>query len=99
MSFELINVLTIFQSYIHKVLHKHLKMFMIVFLNDILIYFKNKISYQQHVCMILKALLETKLYIKLVKCQFSVRKIFFIRFVITDQDMKIKEEHINTVIN
>ncbi len=72
---------------------------MIVFLNDILIYFKNKISYQQHVCMILKALLETKLYIKLVKCQFSVRKIFFIRFVITDQDMKIKEEHINTVIN
>lgn len=80
--FKLINASATFQSYIHKVLHKHLNIFIIVFLNDILIYFKNKVSYNQHVCTVLQTLLKAELYVKLVKCQFSVRKILFMRFII-----------------
>jgi hypothetical protein len=36
---------------------------------------------------------------KLVKCQFSVRKIFFVGFVITDKDVKMKKKCIITVTN
>lgn len=99
MLFELINVSATFQLYIHKVLCKHLNMFVIVFLNDILVYFKNEASHQQHVCTVLKALLETELYMKLAKCQFSVRKVLFVGFVITDKDIEMKKECIVTVVN
>lgn len=92
MFFKLINVLTTFQLYIHKVLCKHLNMFIIVFLNNILIYFKNKINHQQHVHTVLKALLKTELYVKLIRCQFSVRKVLFVRFIIMNQDIKMKKE-------
>lgn len=99
MFFKQINASATFQLYIHKVLHKHLNMFMIVFLNDILIYFKNEINHQQHVHTVLQVLLWTELYTKLAKCHFSVKKIFFVKFVITDQDIDMKEKHIVTVVD
>ncbi len=67
MLFKLINVSAIFQSYIHKMLCEHLNIFVIVFLNDILIYLKNKVNHQQHIYTVLKILLEAELYVKLIK--------------------------------
>ena len=99
MFFELINALTTFQSYIHKILHKYLDIFMIIFLNNILIYFKNENKHKQHVHTVLEALLKTELYIKLSKCQFSVKRVFFVRFIIMNKKVKIKKDHIVTVLN
>ena len=99
MLFKLINASATFQSYIYKILHKYLDIFMIIFLNDILIYFKNKNKHKQHVCIVLKALLKTKLYVKLSKCQFSVKRIFFVKFIIINEKVKIKEDHIVTILN
>lgn len=62
MPFGLTNAPATFQSYIHEVLHEHLDMFVIVFLDDILIYSKDEANHQQHVRTVLKALLEAGLY-------------------------------------
>ena len=49
MSFRLINTSVSFQSYIHKVLHKYLNIFVIVFLNNILIYSMKESEHEQQI--------------------------------------------------
>jgi len=54
MSFELINVSVIFQTYINKVMTELLNNFFIIYLNDILIFFKSKTDHVDHMKQILK---------------------------------------------
>ena len=70
MSFELMNTSTTFQELINYVLYDHLNEFVIVYLNDILIYFENEKDYEKHVKKILKKFQEKKLYLKLKKYEF-----------------------------
>ena len=70
MLFELINTSATFQELINHVLYNHLNEFVIVYLNDILIYFKNEENYEKHVNEILKKLQEKNLYFKSEKYKF-----------------------------
>ena len=64
MSFELINALTTFQTYINNVLREHLDVFVIVYLNNILVYSKNEADHKVHVRKILEVLKKADLQIK-----------------------------------
>ena len=97
--FKLINASATFQSYIHKILYEYLNIFVIIFLNNILIYFKNKNKHKQHVCTVLKAFLKTELYVKFSKYQFFVKRIFFVKFIIINERIKIKKDYIVTIFN
>ena len=92
MPFSLTNAPVSFQSYIHKVLHEYLDIFVIVFLNDILIYSMEESQHKQHVQIVLKALLVAELFIKLLKCLFSVKCVPFLRYVITDMGVEMEAE-------
>ena len=92
MSFSLTNAPVSFQSYIHKVLHEYLDIFVIVFLDNILIYSTEKSQHKQYVRIVLKALLVAELFMKLLKCLFSVKHVPFLRYVITDTGVKMKAE-------
>ena len=92
MPFSLINALMSFQSYIHEVLHKYLDIFVIVFLDDILIYSTEKSQYEQHVRTVLKALLVVELFMKLLKCLFSVKCVPFLEYVITDMGVEMEAD-------
>ena len=63
MLFKLINAFATFQTYINNVLRKHLNMFIIIYLNNILVYLKNKKNYKKHVKQILNALKKADLRI------------------------------------
>ena len=54
--FKLINAPAMFQTYINNVLREHLDVFVIIYLNDILVYSKNKTDHKVHVRKILDAL-------------------------------------------
>ena len=56
MSFKLIKTPVTFQTYINNILRKYLNVFEIIYLDDILVYLKNKSDYKKHVRKILKAL-------------------------------------------
>ena len=56
MSFKLINISAMFQTYINNILREHLNVFMMIYLNNILVYLKNETDYKVHVRKILKAL-------------------------------------------
>ena len=49
MLFKLINAFAMFQAYINNILRKYLNMFVIIYLNNILVYSKNKKDYKKHV--------------------------------------------------
>ena len=99
MPFSLINVSASFQSYIHKVLCKYLDIFVIVFLDNILIYSTEKSQHKQYVRIVLKALLVAGLFIKLFKCLFSVKHVPFLEYVITDIGVEMEADQIFIIVN
>ena len=70
MSFKLINASATFQTYINNVLREHLNMFVIIYLDNILVYSKNEKDYKKHVRQILNTLKKADLRIILEKSQF-----------------------------
>ena len=56
--------------------------FVVIYLDDILIYFKLKEDYYTYVRIIIKRLRKYKLYIKLSKCFFNVEEVEFLEFII-----------------
>ena len=70
MSFKLINASAMFQTYINNVLREHLNMFVIVYLDDILVYSKNEKDHKKHVRQILNTLKKADLRIISEKSQF-----------------------------
>ena len=69
-SFEFINVSTIYQEMINNALREHLNVFVIAYLDDILIYFKTLLKHKQHVQTMLQCLRQRKLLFKSKKCEF-----------------------------
>ncbi len=96
-SFNLINVSIIFQTYINKILTKLLNNFCVVYLNDILIFFVEKIDHIDHVKQILKKLRKFKLYASLKKCAFFITKVNFLEFVIFTENVLMNLSRINII--
>ena len=61
MSFRLTNASKTFQTYINNVLREYLDVFVVVYLDDILVYFKDEQTHQIHVRKVLEALREVGL--------------------------------------
>ncbi len=55
--------------------------------------------HEKHVWEILKALLKADLYAKLSKCLFSVSRILFLGFILTNKDVEIEKNRILTILN
>ena len=82
MPFDLTNALTTFQAYINKALSGIINYFVVIYLNDILVYFKLREDHYTHVRIIIERLRKHKLYTKLNKYFFNVKKIEFLKFII-----------------
>ncbi len=82
MSFKFKNVLVIFQRLINDILREYLNNFVIIYLDNILIYLKNLKIHYKHVHKILAKLNERALYVKKLKSRFKIKKIKFLRYVI-----------------
>ena len=99
MPFGLTNAPASFQSYIHGVLREYLDIFAIVFLDDILIYSTEESQHEQHVQIVLQALFTAGLFAKLPKCLFSVKRVPFLGYIITDTRVEMEPNHISPIVN
>jgi len=70
MSFELTNVLTMCQEIINNILRQYLNQFVIVYLNDIIIYSNILKKYMNYIFKVLECLNKRKLHFKSKKCEF-----------------------------
>ncbi len=97
MSFDLINMSIIFQTYINKILTELLNDFYVVYLNDILIFFVEKTDHVDHVKQILKRLRKFKLYVSLKKCEFFITKVNFLEFIIFTESISMNLSRIDII--
>jgi len=70
MSFGLTNAPAIFMEAMNMMLHEYLDDFVVVFIDDILIYSKSEEEHERHLSLVLDALRKNKFYAKLKKCAF-----------------------------
>ena len=82
MPFGLTNTLATFQAYINKALSGLVDYFVVIYLNNILIYSKPGEDYYAYVRIIIERLRKHKLYTKLSKCFFNVEEVEFLGFIV-----------------
>jgi hypothetical protein len=97
MPFSLTNTLVIFQAYINKALSGLVNYFIIIYLNNILIYSKPREDHYAYVRIIIERLRKHKLYIKLSKCFFNVKEIEFLGFIMGFIRVKPDPDRILTI--
>nr|GEX20319.1 putative reverse transcriptase domain-containing protein [Tanacetum cinerariifolium] len=85
MPFSLTNASAVFLDLMNRVCKPYLDKFMIVFIDDILIYSKSKQEHEEHLKLILELLKKEQLYAKFSKCEFWIPKVQFLGHVINIQ--------------
>ena len=100
MPFGLSNVLASFQDYINKILAKKLDIFVIVYLDDILIYSEDASkAHVNAVRWVLNKLRKHGLFAKLKKCRFHKDEVRFLSYVVSAQRVRMEDEQIEVVKN
>ncbi len=99
MPFGLTNAPASFQSYIHGVLMPYLDITVIVYLDDVFVFSGNPPQHEKNVQEVLKAFFKAGLYAKLSRCLFSVIRIPFLGFILTDQGVEMEKDRISTILN
>ena len=97
--FGLTNAPAYFMDLMNRVFRTFLDKFVVLFIDDILIYSKSKEDHREHLGIILKKLTEHKLYAKLKKCEFWKEKVHFLGHVISAEGISVDPAKIATVVN
>ncbi|GJV32677.1 putative reverse transcriptase domain-containing protein [Tanacetum coccineum] len=99
MPFGMTNAPAVFMDLMNRVCKPYLDNFLIVFIDDILIYYKNKKEHEGHLKLILRLLKEEKLFAKFSKCEFWLSIVKFLGHVIDSEGIHIDPAKIESIKN
>ncbi|KAL4017223.1 hypothetical protein IC575_024901 [Cucumis melo] len=97
MSFCLTNAPAVFMDLMNKVFKDFLDTFVIVFIDDILIYSKTEAEHEEHLHQVLETLRANKLYAKFSKCEFWLKKVSFLGHVVSSEGVSVDPANIEAI--
>jgi hypothetical protein len=99
MSFGLTNAPAYFMYLMNKVFMEYLDRFVIVFIDDILIFSKTIEEHKEHLRLVLEKLRSNQLYTKFSKCEFWLTEVFFLGHVISAGGVTVDPGKVKDVLN
>ncbi|TQD77792.1 hypothetical protein C1H46_027665 [Malus baccata] len=97
MPFGLTNAPAAFMRLMNEVFQEYLDRFVIVFIDDILVYSKSESDHIRHLNLVLRKLREHQLYAKFSKCQFWLDQVAFLGHVVSAQGIQVDPQKIEAV--
>ncbi len=97
MPYELVNAPSVFQDFMHEVLREYLHRFVLVYIDDILIYSRSMAEHRHHVAEVLKRLREFQLFLKVEKCSFHQPSVKFLGYNIDSGGIQMDERKVEAI--
>jgi hypothetical protein len=98
MSFSLTNAPAYFMNLMNKVFTEYLDRFVVVFIDNILIYSKNDSDHEEHLRMVLQKLWDNLLYAKYSMCQFWIDEVPFLGHIISDGGIPVDPTKVREIV-
>jgi hypothetical protein len=99
MSFGLTNAPAYFMHLMNSVFMPELDKFVVVFLDDILVYLENEEDHAEQLRIVLTRLREHKLYAKFSKCEFWLKKVSFLGLILSEEGISVDPGKVQEVID
>jgi hypothetical protein len=99
MSFGLTNAPAYFMYMINKVFMEYLDKFVVVFIDDILVYSRNEEEHEWHLRLVLQKLRDHKLYAKLSECEFWLKQVAFLGHVVSKGGISMAPSKVQDVLS
>jgi hypothetical protein len=99
MTFGLTNAPTYFMYLMNKVFMEYLDKFVVVFIDDILVFSRNEEEHEEHLRLVLQKLQDHQLYAKFSKCNFWLKEVSFLGHIITDGGIAVDPSKVQDVLN
>ncbi|GAU50497.1 hypothetical protein TSUD_242400 [Trifolium subterraneum] len=99
MPFGLTNAPTVFMDYMNRIFQPCLDKFVVIFIDDILIYSKDPQEHAEHLRIVLDILREKQLYAKFSKCEFWLSEVKFLGHVISQGGVSVDPSKVEAVLN
>ena len=99
MPFGSTNAPAAFMDLMHRVFQSYLDKFVVVFVDDILIYSQFKEEHEDHLRIVLQALRDHELYAKFGKCEFYLTKVRFLGHVMSASGVSVDPEKVEAVMS
>ena len=99
MPFKLTNAPVAFMDLMHRVFQPYLDQFVVVFVDNILIYYKSKEEHEGYLRIVLQVLRDHQLYSKFSKCEFWLTKVKFLRHVVSVSRVSMDSEKVEAIMS
>ncbi|KAG8503507.1 hypothetical protein CXB51_001514 [Gossypium anomalum] len=99
MPFGLTNAPAIFMDLMNRIFRPYLDKFVVVFIDDILIYSRDESEHAEHLRTILQILREKKLFAKFSKSEFWLREVRFLGYIVSGDGIRVDPSKISAIVD
>ncbi|KAL0149750.1 hypothetical protein M9458_054940, partial [Cirrhinus mrigala] len=89
---------SVFQTFMNEVFWEFLHQFVVVYIDDILIYSRNQAEHRQHVLQVLQKLRQHSLFLKLEKCEFHQPTVQFLGYNISAEGVQMDQGKVDAIL-